>query len=316
MTKMTITKFLSFVIFFVAIISIFSGCVSWGNPKPASTKSSRYDRPKVLGNILDPDITESSGLTTSKCQPGVFWTHNDSGDDAFVYGITNTGAKLGTWKVPGAQNIDWEEIAEYKDAAGKCFIYLGEIGDNRSKMKEHIIYRVREPAVSPENVTSSKKSPLQTEPPELLRFSYPDGPRNAETLMVNPKSGDIYVVTKRQSGPAGVYRLKPEFFGGQTVPAEKIANISVPSIPNGLITGGDISPDGKRMILCDYVSGYEYVLPSGSEQFDDIWKQEPEIVDLGDRSVGEAVCYSPDGNSVYATSEGKAAPMIEVVSKP
>ena len=155
-----------------------------------------------------------------------------------------------------------------------------------------------------------------TEKPQLLRFTYPDGPHNAETLMVNPKNGDIYIVTKRQSGPAGVYRLLPEFSGDRTVQADKIADIMVPSIPNGLVTGGDISPDGQRMILCDYVSGYEYELPVGSTRFDDIWTQQPEIVDLGNRPVGEAVGYSADGLSIYATSEGRSAPMFEIAVKP
>lgn len=313
---MTITKFFSFVIFFTAIPGIFSGCLSWANPKPASTKSSRFEKPKILGNIVDPDVTESSGLAASKCQPDVIWTHNDSGDDAFIYGISQTGAPLGTWRVPGAQNIDWEDIAEYKDKSGRCFIYIGEIGDNGLKMKEHVIYRVREPVVPLGDPVSSKKGASMTETPELLRFSYPDGAHNAETLMVDPKTGDIYIVTKRQSGSAGVYRLRPEFSGVRTHQAEKIADISVPSIPNGLVTGGDISPDGQRMILCDYVSGYEYKLPIGSGQFDDIWKQQPEIVDLGNRPVGEAVCYSADGNSIYATSEGKSAPMIEINVNP
>jgi len=313
---MTITKFFSFVIFYAAILSIFSGCLAWKNQNVTSSKSSRFEKPKVLGNIIDPNITESSGLAASKCQPGVFWTHNDSGDDAFVYGITKTGASIGTWRVPGAQNIDWEDIAEYKDDAGKCFIYIGEIGDNRSRMKEHVIYRVPEPAISPKDPPSNKKNAIVTEAPELLRFSYPDGAHNAETLMVNPNNGDIYIVTKRQSGPAGVYRLRPEFSRDRTSQAAKIADISIPSIPNGLVTGGDISPDGQRMILSDYVSGYEYKLPTESAQFDEIWKQQPEIVDLGNRSVGEAVCYSADGNSIYATSEGRSAPMFEIDVKP
>ncbi len=316
MTKLTITKFFSFVIFFAAIPAIFSGCLSRASPNPTSSKSSRYDQPKILGHIANPDVTESSGLAASRCQPGVFWTHNDSGDDAFIYGISKTGTSMGTWKIPGAQNVDWEDIASYMDNTGKCFIYVGEIGDNRLRMREHVIYRVPEPVVSPEDATSTKKTALTTEKPELLRFTYVDGPHNAETLMVNPQNGEIYVVTKRQSGSAGVYRLRPEFSDERIFQAEKIADISVPSIPNGLLTGGNISPDGQRMILCDYVSGYEFKLPAGSAQFDDIWKQPAEIVDLGNRPVGEAVCYSADGKSIYDTSEGKAAAVIEINVKP
>ena len=312
---MTITKFFTFVIFFTSIGIIFSGCFDPRSGKSISAKNSHYDKPKTLGHIADPDITESSGLAASKCHPNVFWTHNDSGDDAFIYALSSYGKSLGTWKVPGARNIDWEDIAEYKDNSGKCFIYIGEIGDNRSKMSEHVIYRVREPNVSPETAGSTRKNALSTESAEVLRFSYPDGAHDAETLMVHPKTADIYIVTKRLTGAAGVYILKPVFGVADALRAQKIADLSVPAIPNGFVTGGDISPDGQRMIICDYAAGYEFTLPEQSVNFDDIWKQEPEIVDLGDRRVGEGVCYSADGSILYATSEGKNPPMIEITRR-
>ena len=134
--------------------------------------------------------------------------------------------------------------------------------------------------------------------------------------MVQPRTGDIHVVTKRISGPAGVYRLKPVFDNGTIQTAEKIAELSVPSIPNGLLTGGDISPDGKRMIICDYSAIYEYTLPVSATNFDEIWKQEPEVVDAGSRRQGEGICYSPDGNSLFATSEGKNSPVVRIDRKP
>jgi len=93
-----------------------------------------------------------------------------------------------------------------------------------------------------------------------------------------------------------------------------LSDIKVPAIPNGLITGGDISPDGKRVILCDYARAYEYRLPDDSANFDDIWKQSPEPVDIGDRLAGEAVCYSADGRSIFATSERAGSPFIRVDS--
>jgi hypothetical protein len=310
MTRKTITKFFIIVISFLAISCIFSGCSSPASGNSVAAKSRHYDKPRNLGNIADPSIVESSGLAASKCQPNVLWTHNDSGDDAFIYALTPAGASLGTWRVPGAENIDWEDIAEYKDGAGKCFIYIGEIGDNDAKRAEHLIYRVREPGASTATSGSTKAAPLQTEAAEVLRFIYPDGPHDAETLMVHPKTADIYVVTKHKTGPAGVYRLHSEFGNSQPVQAEKIAPLSVPGIPMGLLTGGDISPDGRRMIICDYTAGYEYTLPEGTSNFDDIWKLEPEMVDIGDRRVGEAVCYSADGNTLYSTSEGKHQPIF------
>ena len=96
---------------------------------------------------------------------------------------------------------------------------------------------------------------------------------------------------------------------------EKLTDLTVPAVPNGFLTGGDISPDGKHAIICDYFNAYELTLPDGAKNFDEIWKQKPLIVELGERKQGEAVGYSADGKSIFATSEGKNSPLIEVSGK-
>jgi hypothetical protein len=311
MSKETIAKFSAFVI---CAALVFSACAFTSAPASEQASDSPYGPPKVVGTIKSPDVTESSGVAASRCQSNVLWTHNDSGDDAFIYALDHAGNSLGTWKVPNAKNIDWEDIAAYKDKAGKCFLYIGEIGDNKTKRHEHIVYRVAEPVIVPENSSSTRKAPLTTGEAEVLHFIYPDYDQDAETVMVNPKTADIYVVTKRVSGPAGVYRIKPDFGSSDPVKAEAVAEISVPAIPNGLITGGDISPDGTLVILCDYTRGYELQLPAGAQDFDVVWAQKPQPVELGERANGEAVSYSVDGNAIYATSEKRKgpAPVIEV----
>lgn len=293
----------------------FSGCSSSSSRNSTAASSSSYGSARTTGTITDGEITESSGIAASKCQTDVYWTHNDSGDDAYIFALNKNGTKLGTWKVTNAENVDWEDIALHKDNAGKCFIYIGEIGDNESKRDERVIYRVAEPKAGLENASATKQQPLTSEPAETIRFTYPDRRHNAETLLVHPKTADIYIVTKRVSGPAGVYRLKSVFGKDGTVKAEKVADVSVPAIPNGFLTGGDISPDGKRVVICDYSGAYEFTLPMDSKNFDDIWLQTPEIIDVGKRKTGEAVTYSPDGNSIILTSEGRNSPIIEVLRK-
>ncbi len=228
------------------------------------------------------------------------------------FAINTKGERLGTWSVANAQNIDWEDIAAYKDKAGKCYLYIGEIGDNKAKRREHAVYRVAEPIVVPQNASSSRKEPLQTEEAKQVRFAYPDYYQDAETLLVHPQSGAIYIVTKRVSGPAGVYKVKPDFGTTETQSAESVAELSVPAIPNGFITGGDISPDGKHLIICDYTQAYEFDLPSNAATFDEIWKQTAVTIELGTRKVGEAICYGVDGTSIFATSERNNSPLIEV----
>lgn len=306
-----IAKICGFVICISAALILSAGCGSAPAGTEAKSPNATYDAPKVIGQIRSADITESSGIASSKCQKNVLWTHNDSGDEAFIYAIDPSGNSLGTWKVPNVKNIDWEDIALVK-TAGKCYIYIGEIGDNKTKRPEHNVFRVPEPSVAAADSDSSRQSPLTTADADILNFSYPDANQDAESLLVHPISGEVYVVTKRVSGPAGIYRLKPDFNKQTIQKAEKIGELSVPAIPNGFLTGGDISPDGKRVIICDYTQAYEYVLPDGEKDFETVWKQTPESIDLGKRKGGESVCYSADGLSIFATSEGRNSPMIEI----
>lgn len=311
----TIAKISRFVILATAFTSAFSSCASDSTNSVELSSDSPYSPPKIIGKIKSADIIESSGLAASRCQENVLFTHNDSGDDAYIFALDLSGDNLGTWKIANAENIDWEDIATYKDKNGKCFIYIGEIGDNKLRRQEHAIYRITEPTVSEATKSTSKKNSLTIDAFEVVRFVYPDFDQDAETLMVEPKSTEIYVVTKRVSGPAGVYRIKPTFGSVETQRAEKVTELAVPAIPNGFVTGGDISPDGKRMVICDYAQAYEWSLPENVTQFDEIWRQEPIRIDLGKRSGGESVCYSVNGTSIFATSEGRNSPVIEVKRK-
>lgn len=316
MSRKTIAKFYSFVIVLSAFCLISSGCFPVSpNPTGGSANSREkqaYGEPKVTGKIRSGDITESSGLTASSCQPGVLWTHNDSGNEPLLFAINSAGESLGTFTVTGAKGGDWEDIAESRDAEGNCYLYIGDIGGNTRTRSEFNVFRLREPQVS--GKPADKKNLPVTGPVERLTFTFPDGRHDSETLMVHPQTGDIYVVTKKLSGPAGVYKIAPDF-SGAVKKAEKIADISVPAIPNGFLTGGDISPDGRRIILCDYFAAYEIALGDDAKSFDDIWSIKPEKIELGEREQGEAVTYSPDGNSIFATSEKKNSPITEVKRK-
>lgn len=305
MLSSNITKKLSFVTVFCAISLIFINCtaVSSGNPKNAA----EYAKPQVVGTIKSEEINESSGLVQSRCQSDVFWTHNDSGDKEFIYAINEKGDKLGTWKVANAKNIDWEDIATFKNSGGKCFLYIGDIGNNDFDKNQLTIYKVAEPQVTDSDKNSSKQNPAPTDSAEAINFSYPEGTHNAETLLVHPQTGEIYVLTKHESRPSEVFKV-----GAKT---EKIADFTVPAVPYGMLTGGEISPDGKRVIICDYVAGYEIKLPENSQNFDDIWKQTPIKIELGERKQGEAIAYSADGKRIYATSEKKNSPMIRIERK-
>lgn len=316
MSKKTITKNFAFVISLTVFLFLTNACFSVSSQddenknSAAKQESKTFSAPKIVGTITTDEIREGSGLTASKCTENVFWTHNDSGDDAYIFALDNKGEKLAAYKVKNAKNTDWEDIAEIKNENGECFLYIGDFGNNARSRSEHTIYKVKEPTDFSKD--SSKKNPQTTDDAQAIKFSYPDIRHDAETLLVHPQSGDVYVITKRLTGAAGVYKLKADYDKSAVNKLEKISDLKVPAVPEGFLTGGDISPDGKRVVLCDYFFAYEFSLPKNAKNFDDIWKEKPVKIELGTREQGEAIAYSTDGNSIFATSENKNSPLIEV----
>jgi hypothetical protein len=226
------------------------------------------------------------------------------------------GKHLGTWRVTGAEHIDWEDMALVRDEEGKCSIYIGEIGNNDLERAEGKIYRVLEPVITAEAARTKRDSALTTAPAESLTFAYPDGRHDAEALLVHPETGTIYIVTKKISERAGVYRIEPRFNMGSIIAAKKVAEVAVPAVPNGLITGGDISADGRKAVLCDYSAAYELALPGDATEFDEIWKQKPAAFDIGKRRNGEAIAISPDGQAVFATGEKRNSEIFGAKRRP
>ncbi len=273
-----------------------------------------FDKPQIVGTIKSPEILESSGLVMSRCNKNVFWTHNDSKNGPFIFALNEKGEKLGTWKVGRTENRDWEDIATIKTADGKCFLYIGDIGNNSRDRSEMTVYRVEEPLVSKKAQNSSIEKPQRTSDAEALHFSYPDYRHDAETLLVNQQTEEIYVITKRLTGAAGVYKLGKKIGEGKYA-LRKVSDFSVPALPNGYLTGGEISPDGTRVVICDYYNAYEISIPKDEKDFDRIWMEEPAIIELGKREQGEAICYSVDMKSIFATSEKRNSPLIKVTRK-
>ena len=273
-----------------------------------------YGPPTTITTIKEKSITESSGLAASRSTPGAYWTHNDSGDGPFIYAFDTRGDSLGIFRVTGAQAFDWEDMASGPGPdANKSYLYLGDIGDNNEARDEVVVYRVPEPALTAATRKLTKARPGSTEPAEAIRLKYPDGKHDAEALLVHPTTGNIYIVNKVPIANPVVYEAVAPFTAGKLVTMRRIGEIRVPSIFGGVVTGGSISPDGRRVALCDYFQGYEIVLPAGSRDFNDIWKQKMIGFDLGKREQGESITYRLDGKAFLATSEGKQSPLIQVL---
>jgi len=287
-----------------------------GEQKPPPRQSEAYGPPRTLATLQDPAINESSGIVASRTTPGLYWTHNDSGDGPYIYAFDEHGARRGTWRVKGASADDWEDIAAGPGLqAGTSYLYIGDIGDNEGRRAEITVYRVMEPTIKPTDSSSSKLKPLVTDDAEVFHLRYPDGAHDAESLLVHPVSGDLYIVSKIPFANSFVYEAPAPLNTSGTTTLKRIAELKVPSLFGGLLTGGDISPDGLRVALCDYVDGYELVLTDARTPFDQIWKQPLKPLDLGKRKQGESIAYRLDGRALLATSEGDHPPLIEVVRR-
>ena len=297
---------------FAGVVFFLSSPATHVSQKPQPP--SAYGPPVTIANIKERAISESSGLVASRQTPGAYWTHNDSGGGPFIYSIDTRGDSLGIFSVNGAQNRDWEDISIGPGPqSGKSYLYIGDIGDNLGTRMDVVIYRVAEPALNAATRTLTKKNPGTTEPAEAIRLRYPDGPHDAEALLVHPVTGHIYIVIKLLISDPTVYEAAPPFTMGKTVTMTRLGTVHVPSLFGGVITGGSISADGRRVALVDYFQGYELVLPAGSNNFNDIWKQKMIGFDLGKRKQGESIAYRIDGKALLATSEGRGTPLIQVV---
>jgi hypothetical protein len=247
---------------------------------------------------LPEEVAETSGLAESRVRPGVFWTHNDSGGDPVLFAVNAAGQLLGTVRVAGAENKDWEDLAVGPCPAGSC-IYIGDTGDNNGKRKDVEVYRVPEPA----------PTAAATAPAERFTLRYPQDSRDSEALFVLP-DGALYLVTKGRRQPVELFRARAPLRAGATSTLQRVSGLSTTE-PGRInqVTGAAATPDGRRVAVRTYTGLYVFRtadLLSGDQPA-------AERVDLTplDEAQGEAVEMRNDG-TVFLTSEspGKGDPAV------
>lgn len=233
--------------------------------------------------LKDPRIIESSGLAASRAHPGVYWTHNDQDKNgALLYAVDGkTGKTVATLTMTGVGTPrDVEAVSVGSDGN----IYVGDIGDNLGGTWSHVwIYKLPEP----------KKLGDRTVRATQYTVKYEDGARDAEAMMVHPKTGRIYIADKKEEGGA--------LYEGPARMSASGTNVFKRLGTTGLwTTDGAFSPDGKQLALRGYLGGVSYA-----------WKGEGEKPEREGRlSVplqrqGESVTYTPDGTTLMYGSEGE-----------
>lgn len=143
------------------------------------------------------DLLEASGAVQSTLGPHLAWMINDSGNPPDLFLIdTRTGRLVHTLRFTAVQNTDWEDLAAYTDSQGQTFLYIADIGDNLNARDTVQLLKFTEPKWT-ELDTLLATQPFAPASLTTLKFTYEDGPRDAEALFVDPLDGELYVINKR-----------------------------------------------------------------------------------------------------------------------
>jgi len=296
---------------------VVSGLLAWqwaaDSPEKAmaaSLRAGRSSAPRVLqetGAVPD-ELRESSGLAISRTQPGVLWSHNDSGDGPNLYAIDISGKLLAVFHVTGAAARDWEDIAvgpcpadgatTASSAPWSC-LFIADTGDNDQVRPDVSIYIVAEPRVG-----DAQSSPVVA---RALRYRYPSGPTDAEALAVRA-NGDITIVSKGRSGTIDFFSISAAnvtkaIASGEVVTATVAGNTGIqPNLRTGrLVTAAALSPDGTTLAVRTYYEVYFFKL--GTRRGQSRWEETGRPCELGDAEPqGEAIDYL-DAKTLLLTSE-------------
>ncbi len=241
----------------------------------------RWTATTKVRTVTDARIDEASGLARSTYARPVLFVHNDSGDSARFFALGAAGRTRAVFTLPGAPSLDWEDVAS---GPGHT-LWFGDIGDNRLRKPHVSVIRVHEP----------RKLGSRDLASTTFRLTFPGGPHNAEALMVQPRTGRVYVISKAKTG-ARIYRapatLSPD--------ADNVLT-AVARAPK-TVTGGDFAPDGKTFVLRGYGKAYLYHRLGGT----------PRVIDLPSQKQGESIGFNRNGSALLVGSEGLSQPIWKI----
>jgi hypothetical protein len=249
----------------------------------ATTGCPSFREPRTSGRIERSSIDEVSGIAASRRRP-LLWIIEDSGNGPWIHAVRRDGSVVTTVGVTGATNRDWEDLA----LAGG-WLWIGDIGDNERVRDEIQVYRIREPGPHRTVVRAT-----------TVRFRYPDGAHDAESLIVDARRDALFIVTKEPPGrTAGIYRGTIEDpADGRLRTLERVGGVAIAQL-----TGADRSKRGV-------------VLRSYSEAKLFRWKRDRRVATALDGSAcplpvggGETIAYRPADGRYYAIPEGGSPPI-------
>jgi hypothetical protein len=241
---------------------------------------------RLLFRFKDPRLTESSGLAVSRSHRGFVYTHNDSGAGATFFAGGTDGRPRAAYTVAGAQARDWEAMAASADpATGQGVLWFADIGDNlNGAWADYSIYKVSEPR-------TLRDATLQA---TRYRFRYKDGGRNAEGIMVHPRTGRLYVVSKEFAG--SIYQAPARLRTDRVNILRRVGPAPI------MATDAAYAPDGSSFVIRTYLSASLYRAPG----------ELISRVTMPSLRQAESITYTRDGKSLLTGTEGVDSPVYEV----
>lgn len=254
-----------------------------------------YDSIQVTGAIASSELVEASGLAVSRTTPDVLWSHNDSRGEPVLYAFDPQGTDLGTFTVPGAFSIDWEDMAAGPGPeGGGASLYVADLGDNFA-IRDGLIYVWRVPDLDPNELDGS--FPEATP----IALQMPGGSYDAEAIFVDPIDPSLYVITKSRT-EALVFR-GPLTSGTEPEEMELIATLFL----DAEVSGADMSADGSTIAIRGYRSVWMWDRLPGSSIADTL-RGEPCQAPSPDETQGESISFDANKN-YYTISEGSGSPI-------
>lgn len=253
------------------------------------------------GRIRTNRLREISGLAASRQNPDVLWLHND-GDSKEVYAVGIDGRLRARVRI-GAKLEDVEDIAVGRGRnEGADFVYLGDIGDNEEERREVQVVRFEEPRLLPAG--DDQELAVRV---ESFRLKYPDGPHDAEALLVDPLSSDLFIVTKEER-VARLYRAAADNLrSGRVIKLEPAGSLRV-----GPVSGGDVSPTGDAIVLRSEDRGWLWSRQAGEPVELALRRAPRRVLARASRQSenGESIGFRADGRGYYTVSEGEHEPLV------
>lgn len=258
------------------------------------------------GEIQGPFVKELSGIAASRRNPGTYWVHGDGRKVTELYLIDSLGNKLATLRLPLDATQDCEDIETGTDVTtGISYIYFADIGDNKKAFPKHFIYRIPEPVLTPGLPGPAE---LTADSIEKWIFQYPDNERfNAETLLRDPSTQDLYILTKANGG-ATLFRFPFPQHSNKVTTLERLGNL-----PIDKATAGNVSPDGTELLIKNKQTVYYWKGQKGMSLADLLQNGTPEKVPYQQEKQGEAICFNY-GASGFFTSTERAKGLEQAIS--